>query len=104
MAIPSSRQRLDILRTMILVRAFEDRITEMSREGDRLPGIQILSTGQEAAVAAVLVLRKEDVLVSNHRSHAHLLARGADPRGLMAEIMGKATGVNLVSCTINNQH
>jgi pyruvate dehydrogenase E1 component alpha subunit len=79
---------------MILVRAFEDQLTELSRDGSRLPGIQILSTGQEAAVAAVLVLREEDVLVSNHRNHAHLLARGADPRGLMAEIMGKATGVN----------
>ena len=79
---------------MIWVRAFEDRLTEMAREGSCLPGIQILSTGQEAAVAVVLALRDEDVLVSNHRNHAHLLARGANPRGLMAEIMGKATGVN----------
>jgi pyruvate dehydrogenase E1 component alpha subunit len=89
---------------MILVRAFEDRLTQIVREGDergggppgrsRLPGIQILSTGQEAAVGAVLALRDEDVLVSNHRNHAHLLARRADPKGLMAEIMGKATGVN----------
>lgn len=94
MGTASSHRRLEILRSMILVRAFEDRLTEMSRQGDCLPGMQILSTGQEAAVAAVRVLREEDVLVTNHRSHAHLLARGADARGLMAEIMGKATGVN----------
>ena len=79
---------------MILVRAFEDRLTDMVRDGDPLPGIQILSTGQEAAVAVVLALRDEDVLVSNHRNHAHLLARGSDPAGLLAEIMGKTTGIN----------
>ena len=86
--------RVEILRSMILVRAFEDRLAEMAREGSHLPGIQILSTGQEAAVGVVLALRDEDVVVSNHRNHAHLLARGSDPRRLMAEIMGKATGVN----------
>ena len=56
--------------------------------------MQILSTGQEASCAAVLALAPDDVVVTNHRSHAHLLARGADPKALMAEIMGKATGVN----------
>lgn len=90
----SSRPRVEILRAMILVRAFEDQLTAMVREGRSPPGIQILSTGQEAAVAVVLALRDGDVMVSNHRNHAHLLARGADPGALMAEIMGKAAGVN----------
>jgi TPP-dependent pyruvate/acetoin dehydrogenase alpha subunit len=94
MELPTKEQRLRILRSMILVRAFEDRITAIVQGGDRVPGIQILATGQEAAVAAVHALGEQDVLVSNHRSHAHILARGADPRTLMAEIMGKATGVN----------
>lgn len=79
---------------MILVRAFDDRLAEMVRDGQPIPGMQILSAGQEAAVAAALALSEEDVLVTNHRSHAHILARGADPNSLMAEIMGKATGVN----------
>jgi pyruvate dehydrogenase E1 component alpha subunit len=92
---PSSGDlRREILRSMILVRVFEDQLTRMVREEHPPPGIQILSTGQEAAVATILALRDDDVIVSNHRSHAHLLARGADPRGLLAEIMGKATGVN----------
>jgi 2-oxoisovalerate dehydrogenase E1 component len=94
METTSPRIRRTILRSMILVRAFEDRLTDLAREGERLAGIQILSTGQEAGAAAVLALRDEDVLVSNHRNHAHLLARGTDPGALMAEIMGKATGVN----------
>jgi pyruvate dehydrogenase E1 component alpha subunit len=36
----------------------------------------------------------KDILVGNHRSHGHLLAKGADPATLLAEIMGKGTGVN----------
>jgi len=94
METTSPQLRRKILRSMILVRAFEDRLTALAREGGRLAGIQILSVGQEAGAAAVLALRDEDVLVSNHRNHAHLLARGTDPGALMAEIMGKATGVN----------
>lgn len=90
----SNQQRVAILRSMLLVRSFEDRLTELVREGARVPGMQILATGQEAVVAAMLALRGDDVLVSNHRSHAHLLARGADPSKLIAEILGKATGVN----------
>jgi pyruvate dehydrogenase E1 component alpha subunit len=57
--------------------------------------MQILATGQEAvAVGVVKAMRNEDVLVTNHRSHGHLLARGADPGHLLAEVMGRASGVN----------
>jgi pyruvate dehydrogenase E1 component alpha subunit len=80
---------------MLLSRRFEERIVEMAKEKGRLPGMQILSVGQEAVAAGVVAaLTPRDVIVSNHRSHAHLLCRGADPNTLMAEIMGKATGVN----------
>ena len=91
---PGPDLRRAILEKMILSRAFEDCLTELAAEQGRVPGMQILATGQEAAVAAVLALRGGDVVVTNHRSHAHLLARGADPKGLLAEIMGKETGVN----------
>ncbi len=57
--------------------------------------MQILANGQEAvSTGTILALKPEDVVVTNHRSHGHLLARGADPNTLMAEIMAKATGVN----------
>jgi 2-oxoisovalerate dehydrogenase E1 component len=79
---------------MLLVRAFDDALSGMAREEGCLPGIQILSSGQEGIVAVLQALNESDVLVSNHRSHAHLLARGGDPNSLMAEIMAKATGVN----------
>ncbi len=93
-AIKDAKLRRTILEKMLLTRAFEDRLSALAAERGRLPGMQILATGQEAAVAAALALRPDDVIVTNHRSHAHLLARGADPKALLAEIMGKETGVN----------
>ncbi len=91
---PSDALRREILEKMLLARAFEDRLRDLAAEQGRVPGMQILSTGQEAVCAAVLALEPGDVVVTNHRSHAHLLARGADPNALLAEIMGKATGIN----------
>jgi TPP-dependent pyruvate/acetoin dehydrogenase alpha subunit len=80
---------------MVLIRKFEEKLVELSQIERRLPGMQILANGQEAvAVGVVEALKPDDTIVTNHRSHGHLLARGADPRYLMAEIMGKATGVN----------
>ena len=87
--------RMTFYEKMLLIRRFEEKITDMSKERGRLPGMQILATGQEAvAVGVIEALLPDDVLVSNHRSHGHLLAKGADPGALMAEIMGKVTGVN----------
>ncbi len=84
----------NMYKKMVLIRKFEEKLVELSQIKGRLPGTQILANGQEAvAVGIVEVLQSDDVMVTNHRSHGHLLARGADPRYLMAEIMGKATGV-----------
>ncbi len=80
---------------MVRIRKFEEKIAELCQESDRMPGMQILANGQEAVAAGVVsALKPEDVIVSNHRSHGHLLARGADTNALMAEIMARATGVN----------
>jgi len=80
---------------MVLIRKFEEKLIELSKEKGRLVGMQILANGQEAvAVGIIKALKADDVIVSNHRSHGHLLAKGADPKYLMAEIMGKATGVD----------
>ena len=80
---------------MVLIRQFEEKLIKLSQEKGKLVGMQILANGQEAvAVGIVKALKPDDVIVSNHRSHGHLLAKGADPKYLMAEIMGKATGVN----------
>jgi pyruvate dehydrogenase E1 component alpha subunit len=52
-----------------------------------------LCIGQEAVgIGATAALRRDDVITSTHRGHAHYLGKGADPRRLMAEILGRATG------------
>jgi pyruvate dehydrogenase E1 component alpha subunit len=88
-------RRLALLADMLLIRAFEDLVAKLAREQGRLPGMQITCHGQEAVAAGVVqALTAEDVIVTNHRSHGHLLARGVDPGALLAEIMGKAGGLN----------
>ncbi len=79
---------------MVLIRRFEEKIIDLCQKEGCLSGMQILAVGQEAVAAGIVAaLDPDDVIVSNHRSHGHLLARGADPSALMAEIMGKADGV-----------
>jgi pyruvate dehydrogenase E1 component alpha subunit len=81
-----------LLRTMSLIRAFEEKISEMYAKVE-IAGLLHLSIGQEAVAAAVgSLLRREDAMYSGHRAHGHALAKGADPGRLMAEIAGKASG------------
>jgi pyruvate dehydrogenase E1 component alpha subunit len=77
----------DLLGTMMLIRAYEQRLPEL--------GIKMVCTsvGQEASAAGVVgALAPEDLILTNHRSAGHLLARGADPGRMLAEVMGKSTG------------
>jgi pyruvate dehydrogenase E1 component alpha subunit len=94
MPIPKDKM-LEMLHSLLLSRRFEEALTELCKIEGKIPGMMILCTGQEAVGAGVVAaLRPEDVIITNHRSHAHLLAKGADPRELMAEIYGKRTGCN----------
>lgn len=88
-------KKIEMLRSMLLTRRFEESLTELSKMEGKIPGMVILCTGQEAVGSGVCAaLLPEDVIISNHRSHGHLLAKGADPKALMAEIHGKSTGCN----------
>jgi hypothetical protein len=76
---------------MMLIRAFEEKNAALQAEG-KAPGT-CTSVGQEAsAVGVVRALEMRDRILTNHRSAGHLLARGADPGRMMAEIAGKRTG------------
>jgi pyruvate dehydrogenase E1 component alpha subunit len=82
---------LDSLESMLLIRAYEERLAALQAAG-RLPGT-CTSVGQEAAaVGVVAALNEHDRILTNHRSAGHLLARGADPGRMIAEVMGKRTG------------
>jgi 2-oxoisovalerate dehydrogenase E1 component len=79
---------------MTLIRVFEERVSELYRDGE-VPGFVHLSIGQEAsAVGACWPLAVTDVITSNHRGHGHCLAKGLAPEPMMAELLARATGTN----------
>ena len=93
--ILSDNLKKNMYKKMVLIRKFEEKLVKLAQEQGRTVGMQILAIGQEAvAVGIIEALKPEDVIVTNHRSHGHLLAREIDVQRLMAEIMTKATGIN----------
>jgi pyruvate dehydrogenase E1 component alpha subunit len=92
MTTESSTAQKQMLETMELIRAFEERVIELYHRGD-IAGLVHVGIGQEAvAVAVATALEEQDYLYGTHRSHGHFLARGADPGRLMAEIAGRSDG------------
>ncbi|MDR3221425.1 MAG: thiamine pyrophosphate-dependent dehydrogenase E1 component subunit alpha [Candidatus Accumulibacter sp.] len=91
----NSNEQKKLLRMMLLIRRFEEKLVDLSKDPQKLPGMMIVCTGQEAIPAGVgAALETDDVIISNHRSHGHLLAKGAEPDLIMAEIFGRRTGYN----------
>jgi 2-oxoisovalerate dehydrogenase E1 component len=83
---------LTAYRRMLLIRLMEERIAVLYSAG-AIPGFVHLSVGQEAvAVGTLFQARSDDVITSTHRGHGHVLAKGLDPDGMFAELMGKETG------------
>ena len=84
--------RLDsMLEAMMLIRAFEENNCALQASGKS--GGTCTAVGQEAAaVGVVRALTADDVILTNHRSAGHLLARGADPGRMLAEILGRRDG------------
>jgi pyruvate dehydrogenase E1 component alpha subunit len=81
----------DALARMLLIRAYEEKLAELQAAG-QAPGT-CTSVGQEAsAVGVVTALREDDLILTNHRSAGHLIARGADLGRMVAEVMGKRDG------------
>jgi 2-oxoisovalerate dehydrogenase E1 component len=76
-----------------LIRSFESRLLKLFSEG-KLFGTVHTCIGQEfTGIAVAQHLLDGDVIVSNHRCHGHYLARTGDVNGLMAEVMGRTTGI-----------
>jgi TPP-dependent pyruvate/acetoin dehydrogenase alpha subunit len=83
----------DMLRRMLLIRCFEERVIELCHR-KQLEGLVHVGIGQEGvAVGIATALGSGDYLYGTHRSHGHFLARGTDPGRLMAELAGKDTGL-----------
>lgn len=91
--IPAARSRL--YQSMIRLRVFDERCRLLFLKGaEGLRGALHDGIGQEAVSAGVIAaLREDDQVLSSHRCHAQVLAKGASPRRAFAEILGRSTGL-----------
>ena len=85
-------QLIEFYRQMLLIRRFEQKCAEMYAAGN-IGGFLHLYIGEEAvAVGAINALAPVDHIFTHYRDHGYGIARGSDPKVLMAELFGKATG------------
>ncbi len=90
---PTKDQLLALYERMLLIRRMEERLRADAAAG-KLPGAVHLYIGQEAIATGVCArLRETDLITSTHRGHGHFLAKGGDPKAMMAEIWAKRTGI-----------
>lgn len=82
-----------LLQTMLLIRTFETRTTELFQSG-LVKGTAHSSVGQEAVAAgACYPLLRSDFITTHHRGHGHCIAKGADVSKMMAELLGRKDGI-----------
>ena len=83
---------LRLYRQMVAIRLFEERVNDLYTRA-LMPGLAHLYIGEEAiAVGVCEALTNEDYITSTHRGHGHCLAKGADPKLMFAELLGKEIG------------
>ena len=83
---------MDIYNRMVMIRKFEEKAGTIFSQG-QLAGFLHLYIGEEAVGAGVCAaLNDDDYIVSTHRGHGHLIAKGGDVNKIMAELFGKSTG------------
>ena len=92
---PTDRDTLvRLYREMLLIRRFEEKTAEEYQLA-KIGGFCHLNIGEEAAIVGTIsALRPGDYVYSNYREHGHALAKGVDPKAVMAELYGKETGTS----------
>lgn len=94
MPAPNKETLLDWYRQMVLIRRFEEKCAELYQQG-KIGGFLHLYIGQEATGVGIgAALRENDHIITAYRDHGVALARGLDPKAVMAEMLGKRTGVS----------
>jgi pyruvate dehydrogenase E1 component alpha subunit len=92
--LPDAERGKAILYRMLLIRRFEERAGEMYARA-KIGGFLHLCIGEEATVVGTsAAMRQSDYLISTYREHGQVLARGTDPKAVMAELFGRTTGVS----------
>ncbi len=89
---PTTDKLADMYHRMWLIRLFEESARSLFQQ-NVMRGVTHTYTGEEAvAVGACAAIRRDDYITSTHRGHGHCLAKGGEPKIMMAELLGKATG------------
>ncbi|MFC6834931.1 thiamine pyrophosphate-dependent dehydrogenase E1 component subunit alpha [Halomarina ordinaria] len=84
--------RREALRRMLTIRAFDSTASDYFADGE-IPGFVHLYIGEEAVgTGACAALEDQDYITSTHRGHGHCIAKGLDPKYMMAELFGKRDG------------
>ena len=93
MALNLTKEKLVVMfRKMVEIRFFEEKVFDLYAQ-NLVPGTIHLYAGEEAvAVGVCSALEGDDYITSTHRGHGHCIAKGADLKRTMAEILGKKTG------------
>jgi len=88
----TKKDYLKMYRTMLTIRRFEERAAQLYGRG-LIGGFCHLYVGQEAIVVGILMtIQKKDTVVTTYRDHGHMIARGLDPKKIMAELTGRIDG------------
>ncbi len=89
---PDTKLLLKMMKDMLLIRAFEEKVNEMFMMG-KIHGTTHLAIGQEAVAAGICAaLTDEDWIMPTHRGHGHDIAKSGNVKQIMAELFGKKTG------------
>lgn len=92
--ILTKNELISMYQEMLLIRAFEEKAAEMYTQG-KIGGFLHLYSGQEAvAVGFISALRADDYVIGAYREHGQCIAKGTDPKYVMAELFGKVTGIS----------
>jgi len=87
-------QLLKFYEKMFLIRKFEEKAAQLYGAG-KIGGFCHLYIGQEAVVIGILSsINSEDTVITAYRDHGHILARGVDPKLVMAELTGRKDGIS----------
>ena len=90
----SNDELIKFYEKMFLIRKFEEKAGQLYGSG-KIGGFCHLYIGQEAVVIGILSsIKSEDTVVTSYRDHGHILARGVDPKLVMAELTGKKDGIS----------
>jgi len=89
---PTLEQHVEMYRRMVLTRRLEEQLGSLHKQGKTRGPIHRCDGQEAVGIGAGAALSDTDYVTSTHRGHAHYIGKGLEPRRIMAEIMGRATG------------